>query len=153
MPDIRTNNTNVVARYCQIETMIVDLILLYTNVCIALYTRCFASVCGKSFTGDSNEIRTHNLLLTSADVFTCRAPCLPDDDWPARILYSSGFCDIYRLMKFLRRVTNNWVNFALHQCVYSTVYSVLSECLGKKLYKRLGPPTSCLLVQTSLCNI
>ena len=34
-------------------------------------------------------------------------------------------------MTFLRRVINNWFNFAIHQRVYSTVYSVLSECLWK----------------------
>ena len=45
----------------------------------------------------------------------------------------------YRLMKCLRRVLNNWFNFALHRRVYSTVYSVLSECLWKKkLHRRLG---------------
>ena len=34
-------------------------------------------------------------------------------------------------MKFLRRVINNWLNFALHRRVYSAVYSVLSECLWR----------------------
>ena len=34
-------------------------------------------------------------------------------------------------MEFLRRVINNWFNFAMHRCVYSTTYSVLSECLKK----------------------
>ena len=29
--------------------------------------------------------------------------------------------DLYMLMKFLRRVINNWFNFALHRRVYSTV--------------------------------
>ena len=79
--------------------------LPYTNVCIALHTQCFPSVCEKkNFTGDSGAIWTHDLLLTSADVLTSRPPSLPDDDWPASILYSSGFRDMYRLMKFLRRV-------------------------------------------------
>ena len=41
-------------------------------------------------------IRTHNLLLTSADVLISRQPSLPDDNWPARILSSSGFRDVYR---------------------------------------------------------
>ena len=86
---------------------IIDLILRYTDVCIALYTQCFPSVCGKNFTGNSGGIRTHDLLLTSGGVLTSQPPSLPDDDRPARILYSSGFCDIYRLMKFLRRVLNN----------------------------------------------
>ena len=99
--------------FCQRSPKLIDLILPYTDVCIALYTRCFPSVCGKDFTGDSGGIRTHDLLLTSADVLTSRPPSLPDDDRPARILYSSGFRDIYRLMKFLRRVINNWFNFAL----------------------------------------
>ena len=71
-----------------------------------MYTQCFPSVCGKNFTGDSGGIRTQDLLLTSADVLTSRPPSLPDDDRPARILYSSGFRDIHRLMKFLRRVIN-----------------------------------------------
>ena len=77
-----------------------------TPTCIALYTQCFPSVCVKNFTGDSGGIRTHDLLLTSADVLTSRPPSLPDDDRPARILYSSEFRDIHRLMKFLRRVIN-----------------------------------------------
>ena len=93
----------------------------------------------KNFRGDSGGIRTHDLLLTSADVLISPPPSMPDDDWPARILYSSGFRDIYRLMKFLHQVINNWFNFALHRRVYSTVYSVLSECLWeKKLHRRLG---------------
>ena len=52
----------------------------------------------KNFTDDSGRIRTHDLLLTSADVLTSRPPSLPDDDWPARILRSTGFRNIYRLM-------------------------------------------------------
>ena len=83
----------------------------------------------KHITGDSGGIWTHDLLFTSADILTSLPPSLPDDDWPARIPYSSGFRDIYRLMKFLRRMINNWFNFALHRRVYSTAYSVLSECL------------------------
>ena len=62
----------------------------------------------KNFTGDSGVIWTHDQLLTSADVLTSRPPSLPNDDWPARILCtctcSSRFRDIYRMMKFLRRV-------------------------------------------------
>ena len=38
-------------------------------------------------------------------------------------------------MKFLRRVINSWFNFALHRRVYSTAYSVLSECLWKKTWQ------------------
>ena len=34
----------------------------YTDVCTALHTRCFSSVCGET----SQAIRTHDLLLTSA---------------------------------------------------------------------------------------
>ena len=79
-----------------------DLILPYTNVCTALYTRCFPSVCEKNFTGDSGRIRTHDLLLTSADVLTSQPPSLHDDDWPARIPYISGFRDIYTTQKKLR---------------------------------------------------
>ena len=41
-------------------------------MCIALYTRCFLSVCEKNFKGDSGGIRTHDLLLTCADVLTSR---------------------------------------------------------------------------------
>ena len=115
-----------------------DLILAYTDVCTALCTQCFPSVCEKNFTGDSGGIRTHDLLLTSADVLTSRPPSLPNDCRPARILCSSGFCDIYRLMQFLHRVINNWFNFGLHWRVYSTVYSVLSECLWENLHRRLG---------------
>ena len=79
-------------------------------MCIALYTQCFPSVCGKNFKRDSGRIQTHDLLPTSADILTSRPPSLPDDDRPARILCSSGFRDIYRLMKSLRRVINNWLN-------------------------------------------
>ena len=50
----------------------------YTDVCIALYTQCFPSVCGKNFTGDSGGNRTHDLLLTSADILTSRPPSLLD---------------------------------------------------------------------------
>ena len=71
-----------------------DFALTLTDVCMK---HCI-------LTGDSGEIRTHDLLLTSADVLTSRPPSLPVDDWPASILYSCGFRDIYRLMKFLRRV-------------------------------------------------
>ena len=49
---------------------------------------------------DSNP----DLLLTSADVLTSRPPSLPNDDWPARIPYSSGFRYIYRLAIFIFRV-------------------------------------------------
>ena len=90
-----------------------------TPTCV--YTRCFPSVCGINITGDSGGIWTHDLLLTSADVLTSRPPSLPDDDRPARILYSSGFRDIYtctctcRLMKFLRRVSCQWLNS--HECL------------------------------------
>ena len=49
-----------------------DLILPYTDMCIALYTQCFPSVCEKNLTGDLGGIRTHNLLLNSADVLTSR---------------------------------------------------------------------------------
>ena len=48
------------------SNLLTDLICPYTDVCIALYTRCFLSVCEKNFTGDSGGIRTHDLLLTSA---------------------------------------------------------------------------------------
>ena len=41
-------------------------------------------------------------------------------------------------MKFLRRVINNWFNFAIHRHVYNTVYSVLSECLWKNFTGNLG---------------
>ena len=44
--------------------------LPYTNVCIALHTQRFPSVCEKNFTGNLGGIRTHDLLLTSADVLT-----------------------------------------------------------------------------------
>ena len=71
-------------------------------MCIALYTD-YWNLYTQNFTGDSGIIQTHDLLLTIADVLTSRPPSLPDDDWLARILCSSGFRDIYRLMKFLRR--------------------------------------------------
>ena len=64
----------------------IDLMLPYTDVRIALYTQCFPSVCGKNFTGDSGGIRTHDLLLTSADVLTSQPPSLPDDPLLYRIL-------------------------------------------------------------------
>ena len=57
----------------------------------------FPSVCGKkNFPGDSGGIRTHDLLLISADVLTSRPPSLPNDDWLARILDNNGFRDVYR---------------------------------------------------------
>ena len=70
------------------------------------------SVCEKTHAGDSGVIRTHDLLLYS-DILTFRPPSLPNDNRPARILYSSGFRDIYRLMEFLRRVIHSWFDFAL----------------------------------------
>ena len=101
------------------SSFIIDLIL-------PLHRRCL----WKNFTDDSGGIRTHDLLLTSADVLTSRPPSLPDDDRPARILYSSGFRDIYRLMKFLRRLINNWFNFphfqdARHTIRHRAVYATL----------------------------
>ena len=71
-------------------------VVLYTDVCSVL-PECL----WKNFTGNSGGIRTHDILLTSADVLTYRPPSLPDDDWPARIpcTCSSGFRDyIYRLV-------------------------------------------------------
>ena len=51
--------------------------LPYTN----MYTYSVLSKClWKNFTGNSGGIRTHDLLLTSADVLTSRPPSLPDDD-------------------------------------------------------------------------
>ena len=41
----------------------------------------------KNYTGDSGGIRTHILLLTSADILTSRPLSLPNDNWPASILY------------------------------------------------------------------
>ena len=61
---------------------------MYSTVCSVL-SECL----WKNFTGDSGGIRTHNLLLTSADVLTSRPPSLPDDNLLARIPYSSGFRD------------------------------------------------------------
>ena len=58
--------------------MAIDLILPYTDMCTALHTQCFPSVCGINFTGDWGGIRTHDLRLTSADVLTSRPPSLPD---------------------------------------------------------------------------
>ena len=84
--------------------------LAYTDVCIALHTQC---VCEKHFTGNSGGIRTHDLLLTSADVLTSRPPSLPDDDWPARIPYSSGFRDIL----FTQTLGKHWVCSAIHTSV------------------------------------
>ena len=37
----------------------IDFILLYTDVCIALNTRCFPSVCGKNFTGNITSVVYH----------------------------------------------------------------------------------------------
>ncbi len=56
---------------------------------LVLYTVCsvLSECLQNNFTGDSGGIRTHDLLLTSADVLTSRPPSLPDDDWPARMLY------------------------------------------------------------------
>ena len=74
-------------------------------MCIALYTRCFQSICEKTFTGDLGGIRTHDLLLASADSLTSRPPSLPDDDWPARIPYSSRFPDyVYHPMQELTNI-------------------------------------------------
>ena len=52
----------------------------------------WVSVKKKHFTGASGRIRTHDLLLTSADVLTSQPPSLPGDDRPAGILYiAAGF--------------------------------------------------------------
>ena len=68
--------------------------------CIALYTQCFPSVCRKNFTDDSGGIRTHDLLLTSADVPLDHRAC------PMTIgRLESWFRDIHRLMKFLFKKT------------------------------------------------
>ena len=107
--------------------------LPYTDVCTALYTQCFPSV-WKNFTGDSGRIRTNDLLLTSADLLTSWPPSLPDDDRPARILYSSGFRDMYRLVKFLRRVINNWFNLSYTVHVHVCWTPVDKTEAGKKIW-------------------
>ena len=110
-------------------------------MCRALCARCFP----KNFTGDSGRIRTHDLLLTSAAVLTSRPPSLPDDDWPARILYSSGFRDMCGLMKFLPYTD---VYIALHTRCF------LSVCEKNSQAARAGfePKTSCLQVP-NLCQL
>ena len=69
----------------------IDLMLPYTDVCIALYTQCFPSVCGKK-TLQGLELTTSCLLVQTSLPLDLS---LPNDDWLARILYSSGFRDIY----------------------------------------------------------
>ena len=39
-----------------------------TDVCIALHTQCFPSVCEKDFTGDSGGIRPHDLLTCAQEL-------------------------------------------------------------------------------------
>ena len=83
----------------------------------------------KNFTSDSGGIRTHDLLLTSADVLTSRPPSLPDDNWPARIPYSSGFRDYRSWVRippespvkfFLQIIGKHWIYSAIHTSVYRT---------------------------------
>ena len=73
---------NCDAKYIFLFTVLKENLSVNTPIqlCIALYTRCFPSVCGKNITGDSGGIRTHDLLLTIADVLTSRPSSLPDDD-------------------------------------------------------------------------
>ena len=46
-----TNVSNSYRLMKFLHRVINNLILPYTDVCIALYTQCFLSVCGKNFTG------------------------------------------------------------------------------------------------------
>ena len=62
--------------------------LPYTDVCIAQHILRAFWVSVKNFTGDS----TSCLLVQTS---TSWPPSLPDDDWLARILYSSGFRNIH----------------------------------------------------------
>ena len=92
---------------------------LHRRVYSTVYSVLSECLWKKNITGDLGGIRTHDLLLTRADVLTSRPPSLPDDD--ARILCSCGFRVIYMLMKLLRQVINNWFNnFALHRRVYKS---------------------------------
>ena len=121
-------------------TCTIYLILPYTDVCTALYTRCFPTVCETTSQATRAGFEPTTSLLTSADVLTSRPPSLPDDDRLARILYSSGFHDIYRLMKFLRRVINNWFHFAYieHVHVQDLSYHMPAGATGWVLYLSLA---------------
>ena len=48
--------------------------LPYTDVCIALHTQCFPSVCEKTWHVTQAGFETHNVLLTRAEVLTSRPP-------------------------------------------------------------------------------
>ena len=79
----------------------------------------------KKPTGDSGGIWTHDLLLTRADVLTSQPPSLPDDNWPARIIYSSGsqrkhFIKLLALMLFLGS-----------QIIMSEVHPSIAHTLGE----------------------
>ena len=46
----------------------IDLMLPYTDVCIALYTQCFPSVCGKTSLFRAHKIRLDSQLFVSVTV-------------------------------------------------------------------------------------
>ena len=84
----------------------------------------------KNFTGDSGGIQTHDLLLTRADVLTSRPLSLPDDDWPARILYTctSEFRDMYSwwniiIWLFLKHDLISYCQTAIFQGMFCTKYN------------------------------
>ena len=50
-----------------------------------------------------------------SDVFSSWPPSLPEYNWPARILYSSGFHNIYRQMKILASGNKQLIWFCSYQ--------------------------------------
>ena len=57
----------------------------------ALHDQCFPRAYDKNFTGIMGGIRTHNLLLTGADIFISSTTKLAGVEWLIQILYSSRY--------------------------------------------------------------
>ena len=60
---------------------LIDFILPYTDVCIALHTLCFPSVCEKTSQATRAGFEPTTSCLLSADIWTSRPPSLPGDEY------------------------------------------------------------------------
>ena len=121
-----------------------------------VHRRVYSTVCSvlseclwKNVTGDSGGIRTHDILLTSADVLTSRPPSLPDDDWPARIPCSSGSAIIGWLVLVASGDKQLILFCPVHRPVYVQCFPSVCEKTSQATRAGFETTTSCLLVQMS----
>ena len=93
----------------------------------------------KNLTGDSGGIRTHDLLLTNADVLTCQPPSLPNDQLESYIFFGlyvlqkvaekiAVFSKIYQFYTFLG---NNAIIFLLVSSLQQLVFCISGTSFSK----------------------